>query len=109
MVKKLKRKKQLGAIFLNTIIFAALISSAFALSFIFGVLFVFGFAISIYNDDIKKKPWKITLLFIGGLITRFALGKLLSTVSNIEITLDFAIATIMFILVFIVGWKIKRS
>ena len=109
MVKKLKRKKQLGAIFLNTIIFAALISSAFALSFIFGVLFVFGFAISIYNDDIKKKPWKITLLFIGGLITRLALGELLSTVSNIEITLDFAIATIMFILIFIVGWKIKRS
>ena len=109
MVNKLKRKKQLGAIFLNTIIFAALISSAFALSFIFGVLFVFGFAISIYNDDIKKKPWKITLLFIGGLITRLALGELLSTVSNIEITLDFAIATIMFILIFIVGWKIKRS
>jgi len=109
MVKKLKKGKQLGIIFLNTIIFAALISSAFALSFIFGVLFVFGFAISVYNDDIKKKPWKITLLFVGGLITRLALGELLSTVSNIEITLDFAIAIIMFVFIFVIGWKIKRT
>jgi len=108
MIKK-KGLKHLANIFLNTVIFAALISSAFALSFIFGVLFVFGFAISIYNDDIKKKPWKITLLFIGGLITRLALGEILNTVSNIEITLDFAIATIMFILIFIVGWKIKKT
>ena len=108
MIKK-KGMKQLGIVLLNTILFVALISSAFAISYIFGVLFVFGFAISIYNDDIKKKPWKITLLFIGGLITRLALGKLLSTVSNIEITLDFAIAIIMFVFIFAIGWKIKRS
>jgi len=88
MVKK-KGMKHLANIFLNTIIFVALISSAFAISYIFGVLFVFGFAISIYNDDVKKKPWKITLLFVGGLITRLALGELLPTISNIEITLDF--------------------
>jgi hypothetical protein len=105
----MKKEKQLGIIILNTIIFVALIGSAFAISFIFGALFVFGFAISIYNDDVKKKPWKITLLFIGGLITRLALGELLSTVSNIEITLDFAVSVLMIAFIFLLGWKIKRS
>jgi len=105
----MKKEKQLGIIILNTIIFVALIGSAFAISFIFGALFVFGFAISIYNDDVKKKPWKITLLFIGGLITRLALGELLSTVSNIEITLDFLVAILMIVFIFVIGWKLKRS
>ena len=110
MAKKLKKGvKQLGIVFLNTIIFVALIGSAFAVDFIFGALFVFGFAISIYNDDVRKKPWKIILLFVGGLITRLALGELLKTVSNIEITLNFAVAIVMILFIFFLGWKIKRS
>ena len=105
----MKKEKQLGIIILNTIIFVALIGSAFAISFIFGLFFVLGFVIILYNKEIKKKPWKMVLLFVGGLITRLALGELLNTVSHIEITLDFAVSVLMIAFIFLLGWKIKRS
>jgi hypothetical protein len=105
----MKRKtKHFANISLNTIIFILLIGSAFAVSYWFGLFFVFGFAISIHNKDIKKKPWRMILLFIGGLITRLALGELLSKVSNVEITLDFLVAILMIIFIFLLGWKAKR-
>jgi len=104
----MKKVKQVRNIFLNFFIFIILAGSAFAISYIFGLLFVFGFFLSIYNKDIKKKPWKTILIFVGGLITRFALGLIVTTLPNYEITLDFAVSAIMLIAILILGWKIKR-
>ncbi len=105
---KIKKAKQTGNILLNTIIFIALTGTAFSISYIFGIFFFFGFLVTIYNKDIRKKPWKTILIFIGGLITRFALGKLITTIPNASITLDFLIAFIMLIFIFLFGWKAKR-
>ena len=76
MVKK--KTKQTFNILFNAIVFFFLIGSAFAISYIFGLFFVLGFVIILYNKDIRKKPWKMILLFVGGLVTRLALGKLFS-------------------------------
>ena len=101
--------KQLFTIIFNVFIFLVLNGIAFTISPIFGLLFFFSFAFSIYNKEIKRKPWKILFIFVGGLITRFALGKIITTFPNYEITLDFAVSAIMLILIFVLGWKIKRK
>lgn len=107
----MKQIKQTVVILFNIIIFVTLNSFAFALSPLFGLLFVLGFIISIYNKDIRRKPWKTSVIFLGGLITRFALGNFLSVFQNSEhkFTLDFAVAVVMLALVFIAGWKLKRK
>ncbi len=107
-MEKKKVKQTIIAVF-NIIIFLALNGTAFAISPVFGLLFFMGFAISIYNKDIRKKPWKTFAIFVGGLLTRYALGKALAEIPNYSLTLDFAVAVLMIIFIFGLGWKIKRS
>jgi len=105
----MKKIKQTTIILLNIIIFVILNSFAFAISPVFGLLFVLSFVISIYNKEIKKKPWKTFVIFVGGLITRFALGQIVTTLPNYELTLDFVISAIILFFMFVLGWKIKRK
>ena len=104
-----KRTKQLASIIINTIIFFALIGTAFAVSYIFGLFFVLAYVIILYNRDVKRKPWKMVLVFIGALITRVALGRALRTLPNVEISLDFIVSVLLIIFVFLLGWRIKKS
>jgi len=104
-----KKTKQTLTTVLNIFLFIVLSGSAFAVSEIFGLLFVLGFVISIYNKDVKRKPGKTFLIFLGGLLTRFALGRALTELPNYSITLDFAVAILMVVFIFLLGWKIKTK
>ena len=102
-------KKKVRNVILALIFFILLIGSAFAISTLFGLFFVAGFLISVYKGDLKKKPLKPIAIFVGALITRFALGRLAVTFPNYELTLDFGVAILILIFVFLLGWKIKKS
>ena len=102
-------KRKVRNVISALIFFFLLIGSAFAISTLFGMFFVAGFLISVYKGDLKKKPLKPIAIFVGALIVRFALGRLATTFPNYELTLDFAIAILILIFVFLLGWKIKKS
>ncbi len=102
-------KKKVRNVILALIFFILLIGSAFAISALFGLFFVTGFLISVYKGDLKKKPLKPIAIFVGALITRFALGRLTTTFPNYELTLDFTIAISILIFLLLLGWKIKKS
>ena len=106
-----KITKQTSTIILNGFIFLALTGTAFAISEFFGLFFVFWFVVSIYNEDIKKKPGKTFLIFLGGLLTRFAFGNFSDSFVNAQnkFTLDFAVGVLTLAFVFLLGWKIKRK
>jgi len=96
-------------IFLAVGLFSLFISSAFSISFIFGMTFVIGFSISIYNDNLKRKPWKPIAIFVGALITRLAIGQYLNPVVEAKTIIDLSISLLVFAGILLVGWKVKRS
>ena len=91
------------------IFFILLIGSAFAISALFGLFFVIGFLISIYKGDLKKKPLKPIAIFVGALIIRFALDRFLAPVLESETIIDLWVAAFIFLFVFLIGWKVKKS
>ncbi|MHA2061594.1 MAG: hypothetical protein ACW963_04810 [Candidatus Sifarchaeia archaeon] len=105
----MKKAKKLVNVILGLFLFVLLIGSAFAISPLFGLFFVLGFLISVYKGDLKRKPLKPIAIFIGALITRFALGRLTTTFPNYELTLDFGVAILAILFIFLLGWKIKKS
>ena len=108
--RKTKPKvKKFGNIILGLVIFIILIGTAFQMSFLFGVFFVIGFALSIYNGDLKKKPWKPIVIFIGALIIRIALNQFFEPVFTSKTLMDLVVAALIFISIIIFGWKIKKS
>ena len=117
MAKGLKEKiritkpkvKRFVNILLGVAIFVALMGSAFTISILFGIVFVVGFALSIYNGDLKKKPWKPIAIFVGALIIRFALNQYLDPVLTSKTLLDLSVSALIFLAILIFGWRIKRS
>ena len=110
MVVKAKTKlKRIVNIVLGILLFVFLIGYAFKISLLFGILFVLGFVLSIYKGELKKKPWKPIVIFVGALITRAALNQFLSPVLASKTLIDIVISILIFILVFLVGWRIKKS
>src|SRR3990172_6011061 len=63
-------------------LFAALLGSAFSMSVIFGIGFVVAFTMAVYHNELKKKPWRPLAVFVGALVTRFALEKYLPVFSS---------------------------
>ncbi len=102
-------KKKVRNVILALMLFILLIGSAFAISALFGLFFVVGFLISVYKGDLKKKPLKPIAIFIGALITRFALGRLATTFPNYELTLDFGVSILAILFIFLLGWKVRKS
>ncbi|GIU68627.1 MAG: hypothetical protein KatS3mg001_477 [Candidatus Pacearchaeota archaeon] len=96
-------------ILISIFLFLSLIFFAFLISFWFGIFFVFGFIFYLYTGKIKKNPYKPVLIFIGGLIIRFSLEKFLIVLPRYSFTLDFLVALLIFIFLFLLGWKIKRA
>jgi uncharacterized membrane protein HdeD (DUF308 family) len=113
-LKKFKRKtkpkvKKFLNILLALIIFVLLIGYAFSITFIFGCAFVLGFALSIYNGDLKRKPLKPIFIFIGALLIRIALNQFWNPVLTSKTTLDLIVSALIFLSIIIFGWRIKRS
>lgn len=112
--KEYKRKtkpkvKKFINIILGLAIFAILIGSAFGISFLFGVFFIIGFALSIYKGDLKKNPWKPVAIFIGALLIRIALNQFFEPILAAKTIMDLAVSALIFLAIIIFGWKIKKS
>ena len=103
-----KKIKNILNIIAGVLIFLLLIGSAFAVSFIFGMFFVVGFALAIYKGDLKKKPLKPAAIFLGALVVRVALFESQKIFAS-ETLPDLIVSVLMFIAIFLLGWKIKKS
>ena len=113
-IKNLKRKykpkaKKFFSILLGLVFFLLLIGSAFAISTLFGIAFVVAFALSIYNGDLKKKPWKPIAIFIGALLVRLAIQQYLDPVLTSTTVMDLSVSALIFFSILVFGWRIKKS
>ncbi|MEK6829166.1 MAG: hypothetical protein AABY15_03485 [Nanoarchaeota archaeon] len=113
-LKDYKRKtkpkaKKFMNIMVGLAIFIILIGTAFKMSFLFGMFFIVGFALSIYNGDLKNKPWKPIAIFIGALIVGIALNQFFEPVLSAKTLMDLAVSLLIFLSIIIFGWKIKKS
>ena len=107
-VTKKKIKKDVNLL-LGSIVFILLIGSAFAIDWLFGIVFVIGFAISIWNKTLEKKPFIPLLIFIGGLIVRIALFLFIPRILNAQTWVDLGIALVVFLIILIVGFRIRQG
>ena len=91
----------------GSIVFILLIGSAFAIDWIFGIVFVIGFAISIWNKTLERKPLVPLLIFIGGLIIRIALFFFVPRILEAKTWVDLGIAVVILLVVLLVGFRIR--
>jgi len=105
--RKQKLKKNFNLLF-GSFIFMLLIGSAFAVDWIFGILFIIGFGVTIYTRVLEKKPLIPLLLFIGGLIIRIGLS-FIPSVLEAKTIIDFGISIIFLVVLIIVGVKIQKG
>lgn len=111
-MKKRKRKLSKGLkkdlnLILGSIVFILLIGSAFAIDWIFGIIFVVGFILSILNKTLEKKPFIPILIFIGGLVIRISLFLFIPRIFEAKTWVDLGIAVVVFLIVLIVGFRIR--
>ncbi len=104
--KKIKKKI---SFFIGTILFILLIGSAWGIDWIFGIGFVIGFVVAVYNKTLYKKPLLPIFIFLGGLIIRFAIKLIFPLVLEAENYVSFAISLILLILLIIFGFRIKKG
>lgn len=117
MKKFLKKKlkgikpdfKKFASIFIAVVLFLALIGLAFSISILFGAIFIFGFVLSIYKRDLERKAWKPVAIFVGALITRFAIEQYAGEIITSTTLWDLIVSVVVFGLIFLIGWSIKRS
>ena len=96
-------------ILLAVVFFAALMGSAFKMSFLFGSAFIVAFALAIYNGELKSKPWKPLAVFVGAIVIRFALDQYVDPILTSETIIDVSFSAVVFLALIIFGWKIKKS
>lgn len=96
-------------IFISVVLFSALSGSAFALSWLFGVSFIFAFSLAIYHNELKSKPWRPLAVFVGALVTRFALEEYMQPIFTSETLLDLGVSAVVFLAIIIFAWKIKKA
>jgi len=106
--KKSKIKKDFNIIF-GTIIFVLLIGSAFAIDWIFGVGFIIGFFLSVWNKLLEKNFLIPVFIFVGALVIRYALFVLLPNVLNANNYFSLGISLILFLLILIIGWRVQKG
>ncbi len=106
--KKLSKSKKYFNLTIGTIIFILLIGSAFSVSWIFGLSFFLGFIFSIYKKTIDRRPFFPLFLFIGGLIVRTAFILFLPGILESKNYLDLIISSIIFLIILIIGLRIKK-
>ena len=104
-----KRKKKNINIILGTIIFILLIGSAFSIDWIFGAGFVVSFLLSVYNKVLEKNFLIPFFIFVGIIIIRYSLFILLPPVLGAQDYLSLGISSVLFLIVLIFGWKIKKG
>ncbi len=118
MAKKRRKKrasskiKKFGKNFnvvFGTIIFVLLISSAFTINWVFGVGFIFGFLISVYNGVLEKKPLIPIFLFAGALIIRYALMIMFPPIMESQDIVSLVISIILFLIIIFMGYRVRKG
>lgn len=107
--KRAKSKKHKLNLFIGLLAFAILISTAFSFGWIFGIGFVIGFAFSIYNKTLEKKPLLPIFLFLAALVLRYALVNFAPSVLNSEGIIDFMISAFFLVVFIIIWWRLRKG
>jgi hypothetical protein len=107
--KKIKKLKNNFNLVAGTIIFVLLIGSAFAIDWIFGIGFIFGFLVSIYNGILEKKPLIPIFLFAGALIIRYALVFMLSPIFEAGDIISLLISIFLFLIIIFMGYRLRKG
>jgi hypothetical protein len=103
-----KLKRKVSAL-IGIILFIMLIGTAWGIDWIFGIGFILGFVISVYNKTIQRKPLLPVFLFLGGLIIRLATTLVFPLVLKSQNYLSLGISLILLILLIIFGMRIKKG
>jgi hypothetical protein len=107
--KKLRSfNKNLNLIF-GTIIFVSIISFAFALDWIFGVGYIIGFLLAVYNKILEKNFLIPIFIFVGALVIRYALFVLLPPIINAKDYFSLGISLVLFLIILFIGWRIRKG
>lgn len=102
-------KKRTRNIIIGIIIFWLMIGTAFAVSLLFGLLFIAGFIYESISGQLSKRPFLAVGLFIGGLITRAAIIMFLPSTFAAKTMADLAVAILIFLIIFLLGYRIKKG
>ena len=105
MKKSFKRK--LNLIF-GTLIFIFLLGSAFAVDWIFGIGFLIGFFIAVYNELAEKNPLIPLFLFGGALIVRVGLSFIPSILEAKDIV-SLIFSLLILLVLIISGYILKKG
>jgi hypothetical protein len=113
-LKRLKRKlkpkaKKFFNVLFGVALFFVLTGSAFAISFLFGASFIVAFSLAVYTGELKHKPWKPIVVFVGALIIRLALNQYLDPVLAPKTFWDLSVSALVFLSILVIGWRIKKS
>ena len=101
--------KRIRNVVIGSLIFWALIGLAFGQSLLFGIMFVFGFLYEAWSGELRKRPLLPLALFAVGLITRYAINEYFQPVLSSQTTIDLVISASIFLLIFIIGHKVKKG
>ncbi len=107
-ITKKKIKKDFNLL-VGSIVFILLIGSAFAIDWIFGIVFVGGFILSVLNKTLEHKPLIPLLIFIGGIIIRIALLLFVPKILGAESWVSLGIAVIALLIILFIGFNIRRG
>lgn len=100
--------KKSWATLLAAIILLLLVGIAFKISLLFGVFYLAGGAYTLIQRGVRK-PLMPLLWLLGGIVIHIALSQFLVPIFDSETLVDLIIALVVFLLVFLVGHKIKKG
>jgi hypothetical protein len=103
-----KLKRKVSAL-IGTILFLMLIGTAWGIDWIFGVGFIIGFVLAVYNKTLEKRPLIPVFIFLGGLIIRFAINLIFPLVIKSENYVSLGISLLLLIILIIFGMRVKKG
>jgi hypothetical protein len=100
----------IGKLIFGAILFIAMTYVAFNVTVIFGIMFLIGGLIFIFlYDESFERPGVPILWLMGGLVSRAALSTMLLPILKSETIIDFIVLAVAFLMVYLVGYKIKNN
>lgn len=102
--------KEIGKAILGGIIFIAMTYVAFNVTPLFGVMFLVGGLVSLFiYEESFERPGVPILWLMGGLISRVTLSSMLLPILKSETLMDFIILIFAFLVVYLIGYRIKNG
>jgi len=93
---------------INIIIFVLLIGSAFSISPLFAVFFIFAVSYAILTKEITERSVLPLIIFIGAFLMHFAVTNLFLPIFRSQTIIDVGIGILMFGFIYYVGNLIKK-